>query len=114
MIGALATLFVFQLAGEVLVRAFDLPFPGPVLGMLLLFVTLKVRGSLPQTLQQTSQTMLSHLSLLFVPAGVGVMRHFDLIAQEWVPILITILLSTLLTIGITALTMCWMVRRVKQ
>ncbi len=111
MIGALAMLFLFQLIGEVLVRAFDVPFPGPVLGMLLLFIVLKIRGSLPQSLRQTSQTMLAHLSLLFVPAGVGIMRHFALIQQEWLPILATLVISTLITIGVTGVTMCWIVRR---
>ena len=72
MIAALTILLLFQLAGEVLVQLSGLPVPGPVIGMVLLFLALALRGSVSEDLRNTSQTLLSHLSLLFVPAGVGV------------------------------------------
>lgn len=111
MIGALAQLLMFQLFGEIVVGIFDLPLPGPVVGMLLLFVTLLVRGSISPTLKETSQGLLRQLGLLFVPAGVGIITYFPLIQQEWLPIVATLIGSTLLTLGITALTMCFFVRR---
>ncbi len=65
-------LLVYQLTGEILVRLLGLPIPGPVLGMVMLFVTLMIRGSAPpDSLSEASSALLSHLSLLFVPAGVG-------------------------------------------
>ena len=72
MIAALTQLLVFQLIGEIITRGLDLPIPGPVIGMALLFAVLALRNGPSETLQTTSQTLLSHLSLLFVPAGVGV------------------------------------------
>jgi holin-like protein len=105
MLGAITLLLVYQLAGEVLVQLTGLPVPGPVVGMLLLFVTLALRGGAPAPLRETSQQLLSHLSLLFVPAGVGVMLHFGRLGSEWLALAVALVASTLLTIAATALVM---------
>ena len=73
MLGALTLLLSYQLAGEVVALALGLPVPGPVIGMAMLFATLIARGSAPPALRDTANGLLAHLSLLFVPAGVGVM-----------------------------------------
>ena len=80
-----------------------LPVPGPVVGMGLLFGALALRKGVSMELRQTAQTLLQHLSLLFVPAGVGVMLHFQRIAAEWLPILVALAVSTFATIAATAL-----------
>jgi len=95
-------LLVYQLVGEVTVRLLGLPIPGPVLGMMMLFMTLLVMGYTPESLGTASGALLSHLSLLFVPAGVGMVVHFDRIASEWLPITLALLLSTLITMVATA------------
>jgi len=105
MLGALTVLLVYQLIGEVLVQASGLPVPGPVVGMLLLFATLVARKGAPDVLRGTSQQLLSHLSLLFVPAGVGVMLHFERLGAEWLPLAAALVASTVLTIAVTALAM---------
>ncbi|HSH07496.1 MAG TPA: CidA/LrgA family protein [Burkholderiales bacterium] len=105
MLGALTVLLVYQLVGEVLVQLLGLPVPGPVVGMLLLFVTLLARGSAPEPLRTTANGLLAHLSLLFVPAGVGVMLHFERLGAEWLPILVALVASTVITIGVAALVM---------
>lgn len=105
MLGALTVLLVFQLIGEVLVQFAGLPIPGPVIGLLLLFLSLCVRGSLAVPLRDTANGILQHLSLLFVPAGVGVMVHFSRVSGEWLPILAATIISTALAIGVSALVM---------
>lgn len=105
MLGALTTLLIYQLAGEVFVQALGLPVPGPVIGMLALFLTLLARGRVAAPLQDTAGGILQHLSLLFVPAGVGVMIHAGRIRDEWLAIGVALVLSTVLTIAVTALTM---------
>lgn len=114
MIGALTTLLLFQLIGEVIVRTLALPLPGPVLGMLLLFFALLLRGSIPQSLTTTSEGILQHLSLLFVPAGVGVMVHRATLQAEWLATLITIASSTLITIVVTAFSMRFLLRLTRR
>lgn len=111
MIAALTQLLVLQLVGEVIARGFNLPIPGPVIGMLLLFLALALRGGPPPDLQSTSQGLLQHLSLLFVPAGTGIILHLHRVADEWLPLLLSLLLSTLLTLAVTALVMRLCTRR---
>lgn len=111
MLAALTQLLIFQLIGEIIARGLDLPVPGPVLGMLLLFLTLALRRGPDQELQTTSQNLLQHLSLLFVPAGTGVVVHLGRVADEWLPLLLSLVVSTLLTLAVTALTMRLLSRR---
>ncbi|KAB2921084.1 MAG: CidA/LrgA family protein [Dechloromonas sp.] len=114
MISALSLLLLFQLTGEVLARYFDLPVPGPVIGMLLLFVALALRGGPGEELRTTSQTLLQHLSLLFVPAGTGIMVHLHRVADEWLALLLALLISTVVTLVVTALVMKYCQRRATE
>lgn len=111
MIGGLAVLLIFQLVGEVAVQLSGLPIPGPVVGMMLLFVALRWRESLPDSLRATAETLLSHLSLLFVPAGVGIIQHGARLAEEWLALTIALVLSTLITVAVTALAMRALIHR---
>ncbi|WP_417567487.1 CidA/LrgA family protein [Marinobacter sp.] len=104
-LNGITLLLVYQLVGEITVRLLGLPIPGPVLGMVMLFITLMIRGRTPESVDQASSALLSHLSLLFVPAGVGMIAHFGRIADEWVPITLALLLSTVITMVATALIM---------
>ncbi|WP_295456546.1 CidA/LrgA family protein [uncultured Thiodictyon sp.] len=102
---ALTLILICQLAGEVTVRAAGLPVPGPVLGMLLLLAWLWLRGGISERLGQTADSLLGNLSLLFVPAGVGVMVHWARVQEQWVAIAAALLFGTLITLAVTALTM---------
>jgi putative effector of murein hydrolase LrgA (UPF0299 family) len=110
MIGSLAVLLAFQLVGEVAVQLSGVPVPGPVVGMVLLFIALRWRESLPDALRTTAETLLSHLSLLFIPAGVGIIQHGARLADEWLALLAAMVLSTLITVAVTALVMQWVIR----
>ena len=102
MIAALSILLSYQLVGEIIVRFFSIPLPGPVLGMLMLFTTLLVLKQTPQALTDTSHALLKHFSLLFVPAGVGVIRYLGLLEQQGVALLLTLVLSTIASLLVAA------------
>ena len=98
----LAWLLALQSVGELLARGLSLPFPGPVVGMLLLLLALRwsvVRAPVAAS----AEFLLSHLSLLFVPVGVGVMTHLGLLGQYGLRMLLVIVLSTWLGLAVTAL-----------
>jgi holin-like protein len=105
MLNALTLILCCQLVGELTVVALGLPVPGPVAGMALLFTGLLIRGSIPDNVAQVGDGLLTNLSLLFVPAGVGVMLHAPLMANEWLAISVALVVSTLATIAVTALVM---------
>lgn len=110
LINGMTLLLIYQLIGEVSVRLLALPVPGPVMGMVMLFLTLMIRGALVRAVEPASSALLSHLSLLFVPAGVGLVVHFSRLGNEWLPIGVTLVLSTIITMAVTALVMQWMTR----
>jgi len=96
----LAVLLVFQALGEALAHAFALPFPGPVLGMILLLPALRLAW-LREPVRAAAEALLSHLSLLFVPVGVGVITHLDLISRYGVRLLLVIVVSTWIGLAVT-------------
>jgi holin-like protein len=104
-------LLLFQCGGEAMSRLLGLPVPGPVIGMLLLFVVLRVRDRVPASVGTAADALAGHLSLLFVPAGVGVMMHFGRLAGEWLPIVLALLVSTVAAIAAAAMTFTALVRR---
>lgn len=108
MLNYLTIIFCCQLAGELTVSSLGLPLPGPVLGMVLLFAGLLINKGIPEDLALAADGLLSNMSLLFVPAGAGVMLHAKLMRQEWLPISVAVILSTLVTIAVTALMMTWL------
>ncbi|MEO9102081.1 MAG: CidA/LrgA family protein [Burkholderiaceae bacterium] len=111
MIPALAVLLVCQLIGETLVRMLTLPIPGPVLGMALLLLALVWRPGVLAAIKPTTQTLLQHFSLLFVPAGVGVMLHLQRLGDEALAIGVALVVSTWVGLASAALTMAWLMKR---
>ena len=93
MLASLSLILLCQLIGEAVVRGLGLPLPGPVLGLLLLLILLLARdrfaplarGPLRNDgVETASKGLLARLSLLFVPAGVGVVQKLDLLASHGV------------------------------
>lgn len=103
----LAWLLAFQSAGELLARGLTLPFPGPVIGMLLLLFALRLEA-IREPVGICANFLLSHLSLLFVPVGVGVVTHLSLVSQFGFRMLAVIVLSTLAGLAVTALCLYWL------
>jgi len=119
MIASLGLILLCQLAGEALVHGFALPLPGPVIGLVLLLVLLLARdwtdllarGPLRGGgIESTAKTMLAHMSLLFVPAGVGVIQQLDLVAAHGVAIAAVLAGSVLITLVVTVATFLLAVR----
>ncbi len=104
MIPALVTILGCQLAGEVISRGLALPLPGPVLGMVFLLALMAGFTQVRDLVRPTAMGLLGHLSLLFVPAGVGVVAHLDLLAAKGPALAAALILSTLLAIVAGAVT----------
>ncbi|MCA1378763.1 MULTISPECIES: CidA/LrgA family protein [unclassified Bradyrhizobium] len=113
MIASLTVVLLCQLIGEVIVQGLSLPLPGPVLGLLLLLITLLARDRFvmmargpfrDNSVENVSKGLLTHLSLLFVPAGVGVVQKLDLLAAHGIGIICILMVSVTVTLLATVLT----------
>ena len=101
MVRGMAILLVLQFAGEFLSAGLKLPIPGNVIGMVLLLGGLYLGWIRLEWVQEAADLLLSHLALFFVPAGVGVMVYFGLIAREWLPIVVATVVSTFVVMAVT-------------
>jgi holin-like protein len=118
MIASLSLILLCQLAGEALVRGIGAPMPGPVIGLMLLLLLLLLRDRFAVLargplrgesgdsvgVESTSRGLLANLSLLFVPAGVGVVQKLDLLAAHGLAIVAVLAGSVILTMLATVLT----------
>jgi len=113
MLRSIFVIFFFQLLGEFLKKFFEMRIPGPVIGLILLLVTLIFLKKFKKTaivnlktdVVNTSNYILSYLSLLFVPIGVGVVMHLSYLENNLFRVLIIVFISTILTIAGTAFLM---------
>lgn len=101
MLPAFAILLLFQCLGEGIVFLLGLPVPGPVAGMILLFCALLVWPALQARIETAANELLRHLSLLFVPAGVGIVAAAGSGSGHWLAIIASLVVSTLLTLAVT-------------
>lgn len=107
MIASLSLILLCQLIGEVFVRGLGLPMPGPVIGLILLLLLLLMRDRFPllargplqgDGVESASRGLLAVLSLLFVPAGVGVVQKLHLLAEHGIALLLILAASVVLTL----------------
>ena len=102
-----AWLLALQAVGELLVRGLGLTVPGPVVGMALLLIALRWQ-SVRDSVAGCADFLLGHLSLLFVPVGVGVMTHLSVMSDYGLRIAVVLVLSTWLGLAVTALVLRWL------
>jgi putative effector of murein hydrolase LrgA (UPF0299 family) len=111
MIPSLTIILLCQLLGEAVTRGLGWPVPGPVLGMVFLLIFLglrdRIRMKVPEfgkTLDSTGKGLLAHLSLLFIPASVGVVQRLDVVAQYGLGLAVALVVSTFVTLIVTVVT----------
>jgi putative effector of murein hydrolase LrgA (UPF0299 family) len=105
MLSGVLALLLCLLLGELASSWAGLPLPGAVLGMALLAVLLAASKRRWAAVENASDALLKHMPLLFVPAGVGVMQFAGTLRESWLPVAVTLVLGTLLTMAVTALTL---------
>mgnify|MGYP002622808671 FL=1 len=98
LVPALSVILLCQLAGETATRLLGLAVPGPVLGMALLLALLATQPRLREIVAPVAEGILRHLSLFFVPAGVGIVTHLDQLGTQALALATAILISTVLSL----------------
>jgi len=101
MLEQIARVLFWLSVGEIAARSGLLPLPAPVTGLILLYADLAGRGKLPDDLAVLADRLLQFLGMLFVPAGVGVIAHLNVLKTEALPILAAIIGGTAITLFVT-------------
>ena len=103
MLVAFAHLFLFLGLGELIVYFIEIPLPGNILGMILIFVALKLKLIKLEAVKPASDMLIQYLMLFFVPFGVGLLAYFDFIKMHWSVLTVAAVISTLITLYVAAI-----------
>ena len=98
-----AIIMLFSLLGELCHLMIPIPIPASLYGMVLLFLSLALGVLMVGTVKETGSFLVSLLPLLFVVPTVGLMGHWDLIREDLLQITILIVVTTMLTFGVSGM-----------
>jgi holin-like protein len=105
MLQGLCVLLACQFAGELIKAYTGIILPGPIIGMLLLFAGLCLWRGVPKFLNQSSQTLIQHLGLMFLPPSVGIFFLGERFDNQWPAIIAAVVGGTLLSLIFSGLLM---------
>ncbi|HHV71798.1 MAG TPA: CidA/LrgA family protein [Clostridia bacterium] len=101
MIKGMTILVLLLTLGEILSRLLPLPIPGNVIGLILMVIALSIGVVKLEQVEEAGNLLLNNLPVFFIPAGISIILYFDLIRAEWLPILVSIIASTLIVLVTT-------------
>lgn len=97
----LLIIFLFLSLGELVVWLTGVPVPSSIIGLLLLTAALQLKIVKLRQVEGVADFLVKNLGFFFVPAGIGVMVHLDLIAQQWMPIVVASVVSIVVVLVVT-------------
>ena len=98
----LMIILVAYFLGTIIQLFLNLPIPGTVLGLILLFLALSFGIVKTEMIEDICEVLISHMSFLFIPAGVGLMTSFDMLKGKVMAFSIIIIISTFVVWIVTA------------
>jgi holin-like protein len=106
----LLIILVIYFAGMILAELTNLPVPGNIIGMILLLILLYTKVVKLEMVDTVAKFFMEHLAFFFIPAGVGLLTSLNIIKDSWVRLVIVCILTTIITIGVTALVVEFMTK----
>ncbi|PCI27068.1 MAG: CidA/LrgA family protein [SAR324 cluster bacterium] len=103
MIKNLLIIFCCLFSGDLISFLLKIPIPGNVIGMVLLVLALQFKWVKLEDVKPAADILVKNLAFLFVPPGVGMILYFDLIAEELIPISVSLLVSSLIMLAVVGL-----------
>lgn len=100
----LLIIFSYSILGDFIAPILPLPIPGSIVGLILLFLSLKFQVLKLDQIELSGNYLKNNMGILFVPLSVGIMNYFDLLSQYWFVILLITIISTILTYLLAAKT----------
>lgn len=96
-------ILVLYFIGELLAETLNIPIPGNIIAMILLFLSLCTGIIKVEKVDTISNFFLDHLAFFFIPAGVGLMNSFDSIKSSAIQIVIICIVTTIIVMAVTGI-----------
>lgn len=103
----LLIIFGFSFIGNVISILFHLPIPGSIIGMILLFLALQFKLLEFRHVDEAGSFLINNMTILFLPAGVGIMAKWNLISHFWAQILLIVIGALIINILILGKLVEW-------
>ncbi|QQC72845.1 CidA/LrgA family protein [Lactococcus garvieae] len=94
----LLIIFGFSFVGDTLSNSLHLPVPGSILGMIFLFLALQFKVLNFTDVDEVGSFLINNMTILFLPAGVGIMAKWSLISDFWWQIALIVLLALIVNV----------------
>lgn len=114
MVKQYAIIFMVTYLGEIISKSINFPFPGPVIGMLIFFILLERKLIGVDFVEKGANNILLNLAIFFIPPGVGLISALDLLNGNVLKIVVTMIITTIITMGTTGLTVQYLINRRKK
>lgn len=109
-----AILLGFNVLGVVVQSLFNIPLPGNVIGLILFIAALFMKLIKLEWVETSAQFLLRHMLLFFAPLIVGVVVFFPLLGEQWLPIMISLILSTCVVIIVSGWVTQWLTAKKRE
>lgn len=109
--GIIIGLFVI---GELINKYLYIPIPGNIIGMLLLFVSLRLKIIKIEMIEEVSNFLLNHLAFFFIPPGVALIASLDKLSSIWIGFLVITIITTTIVMGVTGISVQQVLKRGRE
>ncbi|MEG0390741.1 MAG: CidA/LrgA family protein [Cetobacterium sp.] len=114
MIGEFAIILAITYISSIISKYTPIPIPGPVIGILLLFILLNFKILKVENIKNATNLMLTNLAFLFLPPGVGLLKSIDILANNWHKLFFVIVTTTIITLVITGWSVQFIIKRKEE
>lgn len=100
--------------GEVLHHYLPLPIPSSIYGLVILFVGLMTGVVKLEHVEETGRFLIEIMPLMFIPAAVGLLESWGILAPIWIPIIGITLITTVIVMIVSGKVTQFVIRLEKR
>lgn len=100
----LGIIFAILYLSKFILNLVHITFPAPILGIIILFILLKIGIIKEIWAEKFCNFMLKNMILFFIPTFVGIITYSDIVSKNFFAIIMTIFITTTLVIVVVGLT----------
>lgn len=107
-------ILIVAFVSEIIHELLPLPIPASIYGIIIMFLLLETGVLKPESVRETGKFLIEIMPVMFIPAAVGLIDSWDLIAPSIVSYVVVTVVSTLLVMGVSGIVTQAVIRRKKQ